>query len=127
MGMLPIWFIIMALVTAGLFMIFVVGLFLGAPFGIGSLICFVLFAVYTGRAIKQIIGYYKHCDEYIYRNFSLNICDRLLYSEHGEKTKDSRERDKRREVRNDEWRCPNCGSVNSNYVGICGCGHRNDQ
>lgn len=28
---------------------------------------------------------------------------------------------------NTEWRCPKCKSVNSNYVGTCGCGCRKDE
>ena len=23
-----------------------------------------------------------------------------------------------------EWKCPNCGKINQNYVGTCGCGER---
>lgn len=26
------------------------------------------------------------------------------------------------EAKGNEWKCPNCGNVNSNYVGTCGCG-----
>lgn len=25
---------------------------------------------------------------------------------------------------NDEWKCPNCGKINQNYTGTCGCGQQ---
>lgn len=28
------------------------------------------------------------------------------------------------EAEDDEWKCPDCGKINKNYVGTCGCGRR---